>query len=195
MRKIGVVLPDQVFERVEERASRMQIDVSSYLATAISELVLKSNGHEGQTEERTRFGTGTLREMPRIGVAQVGAQGRTFDIESAFRRFPKRSTSFAQRFVDEAAKIANVGFRRNRRGIAFEPNFAWIEYLLSRGGKGGIKVSLYGRPEVFHGAPACLKTGRGTSYSRALIETEEDLEKMLPMLRQAYELRFGPNSK
>jgi hypothetical protein len=117
MRKIGVVLPDQVFERVEERASRMQIDVSSYLATAISELVLKSNGHEGQTEERTRFGTGTLREMPRIGVAQVGAQGRTFDIESAFRRFPKRSTSFAQRFVDEAAKIANVGFRRNRRGI------------------------------------------------------------------------------
>jgi hypothetical protein len=120
--------------------------------------------------------------------------GVRFDVSESFPGFPRRSIQYAQRIVNEAIKISDVVPSEYRQkngqkiGIAFRPNFLMIEALLQR--KSGIRVSLYGEPNRFNEKPSSLGRGRGR-YSRIVVKSDEDLQKLLPLVRQAYELRLG----
>ncbi|HYB89923.1 MAG TPA: hypothetical protein VEC38_02635 [Candidatus Binataceae bacterium] len=121
--------------------------------------------------------------------------GVPFDVSASFVGFPHRSISYAQRIVNEAIKIPGVipsAYRQENgknSGIAFKPNFLMIEALLQR--KSGVRVSLYGEPDQFPSRPASLGRGRG-SYSRIVVTNDEQLTGLLPLVRQAYELKLGP---
>src|SRR5690606_56261 len=97
----------------------------------------------------------------------LAVDGR-FDVATAFEGFPRPSVELAQRFTDEAQKLGRVRAFRNRRGIGFDPNFVFIEYLMSRSGAGGIGVSFYGEPHRHSNPPKILVKGI-PSYSRAKI--------------------------
>ncbi len=75
-----------------------------------------------------------------------------------------------------------------RSTIDIRPNFVRIEAVLSR--KQGIRVSLYGTPDKFKDRPEILVPGMG-SYSRAVIESDSQLAEMLPMIKQAHQLKLG----
>jgi hypothetical protein len=77
---------------------------------------------------------------------------------------------------------------RTSRGIGFEPNFVFVEYL-REAGRGGAMLSFYGGPDR-HRNPQ-LKAGRTDSYSRASVHTAEELKLVHPHVRKAYELKFG----
>jgi hypothetical protein len=119
----------------------------------------------------------------------------SLDVAKMFPGFPIRSVQYAQRVVNEATGIKGVVAseykQKNGRkiGIAFKPNFVMIEALLQR--KSGIRVSLYGEPDRFNEKPSSLGRGRGR-YSRIVVKSDEDLEKLLPLVREAYELKLGP---
>jgi hypothetical protein len=116
---------------------------------------------------------------------------RGLEVAQEFRGFPHRSVEFAQKFVDEVLKIPRVSAHKKDSEIAFDPNFVYIEALLSQGTRAGIRVSFFGRPEQFKNAPSVLRMGRPPSYSRAVVESPSDLEAILPLIRQSYALRFG----
>ncbi|MGB8414297.1 MAG: hypothetical protein WCE23_15865 [Candidatus Binatus sp.] len=119
----------------------------------------------------------------------------SLDVAKWFPGFPLRSIRYAQRVVDEATGIQGVVAseykQKNGRkiGIAFKPNFLMIEALLQR--KSGIRVSLYGEPDRFKDKPSSLGRGRGR-YSRIVVKTDEDLKKLLLLVREAYVLKLGP---
>ena len=87
-------------------------------------------------------------------------------------------------------KLGHVRAFKNRRGIGFEPNFVFIEYLMSRSRSGGIGVSFYGGPDRHSNPPPILRKGI-PSYSRAKIYSHSDLDAILPHVRQSFELKFG----
>jgi hypothetical protein len=125
----------------------------------------------------------------------AGFSHLSFDVAKVFRGFPVSSIRYAQRVVNEATGILGVVASEYKQkngqtiGIAFKPNFLMIEALLQR--KSGIRVSLYGEPDRFNNKPSSLGRGRGR-YSRVVVKSDEDLEKVLPLVRQAYELKLGP---
>jgi hypothetical protein len=111
-----------------------------------------------------------------------------FDVSRTFVGFPKRSIEYAQRVVDEALQLPRVIAQRFKNGISFKPNFLLIEALLQR--KSGIRVSLYGERGDFAEPPESLGPGRG-SYSRIVVTNDQELDRLLPLVRQAYEHRFA----
>ena len=113
------------------------------------------------------------------------------DIGHEFHGFPHRSIEFAQTFLNEVLKIPRITAFKKGAEIGFDPNFVYIEALLSQGSRSGIRVSFFGRPEQFKNPPPVLKMGRPPSYSRAVIESASDLQAILPLIRESYELRFG----
>jgi hypothetical protein len=119
----------------------------------------------------------------------------SLDVAKMFPGFPIRSIRYAQRVVDEATGIEGVVASEykqkngQRVGIVFKPNFLMIEALLQR--HSGIRVSLYGEPERFSNKPSSLGRGRGR-YSRIVIKSDKEIEDLLPLVRQAYELKLGP---
>jgi len=118
----------------------------------------------------------------------------SFDVAKQFPGFPIQSIRYAQEVVNAATRIPGVVAKDytnkagDRIGIAFKPNFLMIEALLQR--KSGIRVSLYGEPDQFKNKPSALGPGRGR-YSRVVVTTSEDLQKLLPLVHQAYELKLG----
>lgn len=132
-----------------------------------------------------------------MNVGFSHSPGVGFDVSESFAGFPHRSIQYAQRIVNEAIKISGVVASEYRQkngqkvGIAFKPNFLMIEALLQR--KSGIRVSLYGEPDRFNDKPSSLGRGRGR-YSRIVVKSDDDLKKLLPLVRQAYELKLGPAS-
>lgn len=128
-------------------------------------------------------------------IMTAGFSQLSFDVAKVFPGFPVRSVRYAQRVVNEATGILGVVASEYKQkngqtiGIAFKPNFLMIEALLQR--RSGIRVSLYGEPDRFDKKPSSLGRGRGR-YSRIVVKSDEDLEKTLPLLRQAYELKLGP---
>jgi hypothetical protein len=132
-----------------------------------------------------------------MNVGFSHTRGVGFYVSESFAGFPHRSIQYAQRIVDEAIKISGVVASEYKQkngqkiGISFKPNFLMIEALLQR--KSGIRVSLYGEPHRFTDKPSSLGRGRGR-YSRIVVKTDEDLEKLLPLVRQAYELKLGPGA-
>jgi len=117
----------------------------------------------------------------------------SFDVAKTFPGFPINSIRYAQEVVNAATKIPGVVANEyknkagQRIGIAFKPNFLMIEALLQR--KSGIRVSLYGEPERFKNKPSAFGPGRGR-YSRIVVTTNEDLQKLLPLVDLAYEFKF-----
>jgi hypothetical protein len=144
---------------------------------------------------------GTFEKVPEgqgdwsMNIGFSHSPGVRFDVSESFPGFPRRSIQYAQRIVNEAIKIPGVVPSEYRQkngqkiGISLRPNFLMIEALLQR--KSGIRVSLYGEPDRFSEKPSSLGRGRGR-YSRIVVKTDEDLEKLLPLVRQAYELKLGP---
>jgi hypothetical protein len=123
-------------------------------------------------------------------AAQPPAAQPALDVAEHFKGFPSGSIAFAQAFVDEALSLPGVQAFPTSRGVGFKPNFVFVEYLMSRGGKAGIGVSFYGEPPRHVNPPPILKRGI-PSYSRAKVYSESDLKAILPHIRQSYELKFG----
>jgi hypothetical protein len=98
------------------------------------------------------------------------------------------SIELVQVLVDAALKLPNVRAFRKDRGIGFEPNFVWVEYLPTTR-LGSIMLSFYGGPDR-HRNPL-LRAGRTESYSRASIHTADELKKVLPCVEKAYRLKLG----
>jgi hypothetical protein len=114
-----------------------------------------------------------------------------FSVAGNFEGYPKRSIDFAQSVLDEVKKLKSVNVAREKNGIKIEPNFVWIEYLLKRSGRFGIRVSFYNRKKVImKAAPDLMNAGFG-SYCRCLVESTEVLKQIRPFIRKAYELKFG----
>ena len=116
------------------------------------------------------------------------------DVAKIFPGFPIRSIRYAQRVVNEATGILGVVASEHKNkagqkiGVTFKPNFMMIEALLQR--KSGIRVSLYGEPDRFKNKPDSLRRGRGKN-SRIVVQSDEELENLLPLIRQAYKLKLG----
>jgi len=178
MKTLSVTLPDAVHSLAVSEANQQRTNVEMLCSALLAD----------------HFLTGKSCATPSNILQQAknetdNADG--FDVARHFRGFPHRSIRFAQEFVDEVLKFPHVIAMQNNSGIAFKPNFAYIEALLRQGSRSGIRVSFFGLPNQFKNSPAVLKTGRPPSYSRAVIEDESDLKAILPIIRQAYELRFG----
>jgi hypothetical protein len=128
-------------------------------------------------------------------VMTVGFSHLSLDVAKMFPGFPVRSIRYAQRVVNAATEIPGVvpseyKLKNGQKiGIAFKPNFLMIEALLQR--KSGIRVSIYGEPDQFNSKPSSLGRGRGR-YSRIVVKSDDDLENLLPLVRQAYEFKLGP---
>jgi hypothetical protein len=176
MKSLTICLPDIAFAKASTDASRHGVDAANYCASILADHLLSAHARPSVTGRAT-------------GSSGAVANSK-FVVAEHFPEFPAGSVSLAQTFVDEAQKFAGVDASRVRRGIGFKPNFVFIEYLMSRGGKEGIGVSFYGEPARHENPPSILVRGI-PSYSRAKIHSKEDLQAILPHVRQSYELKFG----
>jgi hypothetical protein len=176
MKSLTICLPDVVFEKAASDALNQGFDIASFCAGVLSDHFLPRN-------PRTVTPNGATQTSP------ASSKGK-FDVAEYFPAFPSGSIRFAQAFVDEALKFPSVEAFQIRRGIGFKPNFVFIEYLMSRGGKAGIGVSFFGEPSRHRNAPPILVKGI-PSYSRAKIYNEAELKSILPHIRQSHELKFG----
>jgi hypothetical protein len=90
--------------------------------------------------------------------------------------------------LDEALELTGVRAFKSNRGIGFEPNFVFIEYLRERV-PGGVGLSFYGEPERHQNK--LIEARRTASYSRALVRTPAELQSILPHVRKAFGFKFG----
>ncbi|MBL9217185.1 MAG: hypothetical protein JNG82_01760 [Opitutaceae bacterium] len=177
MKPLTILLPDSVFAAAANEAKEHGVDVPHVCIGVLSDHFLALNPLAP-----------SLTPKARQTIPAVMLDGK-FGVADAFTGFPHLSIELAQRFTDEAQRLGRVRAYRNRRGIGFDPNFVFIEYLMSRSG-GGIGVSFYGEPHRHANPPEILVKGI-PSYSRAKIYSVADLDAILPHIRQAYELKFG----
>jgi hypothetical protein len=179
MQPVVVHLPDLVFSKATDEAKVRGMDVGSFCAGVLSD----------------HFLTPIAAKLPPRSQPEntlpVSDAPHGFNVAEAFPNFPRGSIELAQAFVDTALQFPGVRAYKKDRGIGFEPNFVFIEYLMSKGGRVGIGVSFYGQPDRHKNPPTILVKGI-PSYSRAKVHTQTELKAVLPHIRQAYELKFGP---
>ncbi len=197
MKSLTICLPDIAFNHATSEAKRKGIELSSFCSGILADLLL------------TNFEIPAANFLPAVSLKTTSSPAGTpvppsscptpttqaFDVAEHFKGFPSDSIRFAQTFLDEALKLPPVKGSQIRavqssRGIRIEPNFVFIEYLMSRGGKAGIGVSFYGGPHRHENRPDILTKGI-PSYSRAKIYSDSDLQAILPHVRQSYELKYG----
>ena len=176
MKPLTLLLPDTVFANAAAEAQKHNVDVPQLCVGVLSDHFLSAPS--------------ASRSQPNPPLNETVPEAGSFDVAAAFEGFPLKSIELAQRFVDEALKLGKIRAFRNRRGIGFDPNFVFIEYLMSRSGTGGIGVSFYGEPKRHTKPPRILVKGI-PSYSRAKIYSAEDLDVILPHIRESFELKFG----
>jgi hypothetical protein len=176
MKSLTICLPDLAFEKANSAALNQGFDVANFCASVLADYFLVANSR-------------TVTPNQNISTIHKSSKEK-FVVSEYFPNFPSGSVRLAQIFADEAFKFPNVQATRIRRGIGFKPNFVFIEYLMSRGGKAGIGVSFYGEPSRHKNSPQILVQGI-PSYSRAKIYSEAELKSILPHIRQSYELKFG----
>ncbi|WP_333646670.1 hypothetical protein [Candidatus Binatus sp.] len=166
-----------------------------YVGPGKGDYVLTDN--TGEDTDSSPPCAGTFEEVgPGQGdhLMTVGFSSLSLDVAKIFPGFPIRSIRWAQRIVNAATGIEGVVASEYKQkngqkiGITFKPNFLMIEALLQR--KSGVRVSIYGEPDQFNNKPSSLGRGRGR-YSRIVVKSDEDLEKLLPLVRQAYRLKLG----
>ncbi len=193
MKNINIHLPDLVFARALEEASLAGMEVTAYCTGVLSDCLLAMTVATPPVEIAS---ASTIALEPTVTNAsnrqRVHRTPTGFEVAATFPSgFPGKSIDLAQTFVDTALALPGVVAFKKGRGIGFEPNFVFIERLLSKGGRAGVGVSFYGQPERHKNPPSLLRKGI-PSYSRAVVESEEDLALLLPHVRQSYELKFGP---
>jgi hypothetical protein len=176
MKSLIICLPDVAFEKAASDALNQGVDIANFCASVLSDHFLSRISRTVMPNMATQ-------------IAPASSKGK-FDVAEHFPGFPSGSIRFAQTFVDETLKFPNVEAFQVRRGIGFKPNFVFIEYLMSRGGKAGIGVSFYGEPSRHRNSPPILVRGI-PAYSRAKIYSEAELKSILPHIRQSHELKFG----
>jgi hypothetical protein len=189
MKSLTVCLPDLVFERATSEALRKGVELAGFCSGILADHVLThflASAPIGLPQSKAPT---YLVHTADIAVPPLDSASQ-FNVLEHFKGYPIGSIRFAQVFVDEALKFPGVKAFRASRGIGFKPNFVFIEYLMSRGGKAGIGVSFYGEPQRHKNPPRVLSKGI-PSYSRAKIYSEEDLNAVLPHIRQSFELKFG----
>jgi hypothetical protein len=179
METLTILLHDPVDQLVEAEASRRRIGAATLCSGIVAEYFLARKN-----------------ALPPVvgGGATVPEQANradfhAFDVRSHFPHYPSRSVDLAQQFVDKALALPEIRVSQSLsgRGVAFEPNVVFIEYLQKRP-PGGIGVSLYGEPSRHSNLK--LLPGRNPNYSRIVIRTKEELSNVLPEIRRAYELKF-----
>jgi hypothetical protein len=190
MKILTLALPESVARLVDREAASKRVDPASLCATILSEFFLSApvpaslelSKHELRGE--AQMGTPEVtRATQTVGTDAIG-----FNVRDNFPGVPSRSVELAQDIVNEALKLPGVRAFPNNRGIGFEPNFVFIEYLHERA-PGGVMLSLYGGSGR-HRNPL-IKAGRTDSYSRALVHTQAELLSVLPHVRKAFQLKFG----
>jgi len=162
MKTLTVYLPNAAYANAASEAMQQNVDVATLCSGFLADHFLSQTADQGEPQSNPRSIPAPRDNQPLRGL----------DISHQFRRFPHRSIEFAREFLDEVLKIPQVHAYKKASGIAFDPNFVYIEALLSQGTRAGIRVSFFGRPEQFKNAPAVLRMGRPPSYSRAVIETD-----------------------
>jgi hypothetical protein len=173
MKTLTVLLPDPVGQVVECEATTKGVDAAALCASVLAEHFLSSS----------LSNPAISRVQKNKGAEQLG-----FRVADSFRGLPQYSVEFAQTIVDEALRITGVRAFKSNRGVGFQPNFVFIEYLRERA-PGGIGLSFYGGPERHQNK--LIREGRTPSYSRALVRTPTELQSILPHVRKAYGFRFG----
>jgi|ERR1700733_13992776 len=182
MKTLTVIVTDDAFAKASVNASQHGTDVANLCSIILCEHF--SNSPQS-TFSATTKPTTTNVATP-VSKANLG-----FNVSQNFTGFPHRSIEFAQKFVDRALSFPSIVASRVRRGIGFKPNFVFIEYLLSQGGRSGIVVSFYGTPSSLGDTRGILRQSRAV-YCRSIpIISNEDLNYVLQFIPKAYELRFG----
>jgi hypothetical protein len=179
MKSLTIALPDKAFVVAQAKAAELGIDATAFCCSLLADNLL---GDEPPSRPKAAHVLSSTQIL--------NTKTCKFDVVSEFPGFPTKSIEFAQRILNEVFKLPDVEVRRDRYGIAIRPNFIWIEALLSKAGRAGVRVSFYDKNgESRHSLPL-LKRGQG-NYSRAVVENASDLEAILPLVRRAYELKFG----
>src|SRR5262249_39374852 len=120
--------------------------------------------------------------------APSGPSLNGFNMHTHFQGFPSESILLAERFLAEVQRVEqNVQITKRGSAIDIRPNFVWIEAVLSR--KRGIRVSFYGSPDRYPNAPFLVR-GMG-SFSRVVVGTEGQLNEVLPLVKQAHDMKFN----
>ena len=180
VKSLTICLPDLVFDHATSEANQKGLDLSSLCSGILADHLLTQFSHASAPSQ---FPIKSIPKRPAPPPTPANSS-RSFNVADHFPGFPSGSIRFAQAFVDEALKLPGVQAFRTSRGVGFRPNFVFIEYLMSRGGKAGIGVSFYGEPHRHENRPEIL--GRGIpSYSRAKIYSDANLRAILPHVPQA----------
>ena len=184
MKAITIHLPDSAYLRASSEAQKINIDVSGMCSLLLTEQLT------------SRFDTteAPSKAPPRITIKPVQSArietSSNFDVSVHFPDLPRTSITLAQGFVDAVLTYPRTKAFQNNRGVGFDPNFVFIEYLRLRGTP-GLVASFYGRREDFQDPTNLLKNGRGESYSRADISNQDQLNAAIPLIKQSWELKFG----
>lgn len=202
MQQFKIVLPDAAYQMAESEAKILGIDVSTYCANLLTDCLVRTHRPSTHTTPE-RFGSVAQASSPSTvanlaGAATDAAPANLMrpDFASIFSTYPEKSRRYAEAIYDEATKICGVtakfDARKGHKSVMFEPNFLVVEYLLSKGTRAGIEISLGANKSRYRNAPTEIKDGRTESYSRILIETDEVLRKSLPLVSETYNLRYKP---
>lgn len=130
--------------------------------------------------------------VAKVSVSTSFVNIKDFDVGNNFEGFPHDSIKMAQKVIDHIVRFdisEQIYCRRTDAAIDFEPNFIRIERLISQGNNFGINISLYGEPYRYKNPPVFLEKGMN-SYSRAYLRSYNDLEMILPQLKETYYLKF-----
>jgi len=173
MKTLTVLLPEPVEKLVDCEAAAKGVDPAALCASVLIEHFLSASA--------------SIREAP-VPHEKKGEEHMIFNVRDHFRGLPEYSVDFAQGIVTKALEISGVRAFKSNRGVGFEPNFVFIEYLRERA-PGGIGLSFYGGPERHQNK--LIRDGRTPSYSRAIIRTPAELQSVLPHVRKAFALKFG----
>ncbi len=179
MKILTIALPDPINRLLEAEAKNQNIDVITLCSGLVVEHFLT----------KARSGRSPVAEDPTTPVPRRKESSNMFDVKAKFPGYPERSIELAQQFTDEALKLPGVTARPTERGVGLVPNFAWIEYLHKRY-PGAIGLSFYGSQASLPSADL-LMPGRTSSYSRAIAHTQEELKRLLDVMRKSYWLKTG----
>jgi hypothetical protein len=191
MHLLKIVLSDAAFKAAQSEARLLDIDVSTYCANLLADCLASTSERSLATDKDES----SVQQIPTSQQITKETKETQVNLENAFHAYPDKSRRYAQAICDEALKIPGVTAkfdpRKGHKSVMFEPNFLVIEYLLSKGTRAGIAISLGVNKAKYRNPPPEIKDGRTESYSRILIETDDVLQKSLPLVRETFNLRYS----
>ena len=183
---LTIPLTETIDALLRAEAKNQNVDPATLCSGIIVEHLLRATRRVPLVSGAADQGSGASPALKSAGLLQK------FDVRSRFSNYPTRSIELAQQFVNNALEMAGTRAFPSDRGIGFEPNFVFIEYMLKRQ-PGGIGVSFYGSPTRLQHLSGlqggALSVGRNPNYSRAVARTQQDLMPLLKLIRHSYELK------